>query len=133
MFSYQSGINSTSFITRDGRNSLSGIFFENYIANELTNAGFRLFYWKGHDDSEFEFIIESNGKIIPIDVKKNKGNLNSLTNFQNHNKLYVCIKISSNRFGYDPERKILTIPFYEAFLLIKDLKEKTFNIEDFLR
>lgn len=133
MFSYQSGVTPTSFITNDGRNSLSGIFYENYIANELTNAGYKLFYWKGHNNFEFEFVVESDGNIIPIDVKKNKRKLNSLNSFMNHNKLYICIKISSNNFGYDKEKKILTVPLYEAFLLIKDLKEGKLYIDGDLK
>ncbi|HBX25495.1 MAG TPA: ATPase, partial [Firmicutes bacterium] len=47
MFSYQSGINATTFISEEGRNSLSGIFFENYVASEIVESGSKLFYWKG--------------------------------------------------------------------------------------
>ena len=43
MFSYQSGINSSSFISSDRENTLSGIFFENFAANELTAKGHKLF------------------------------------------------------------------------------------------
>ena len=43
MFSYQSGINAASFVSSERENTLSGIFFENFIANELIsiveNAG----------------------------------------------------------------------------------------------
>ena len=72
---------------------------------------------------EFEFIIENDSKIIPLDVKKNKGSLNSLEKFKEHNKLDYAIKISSNNYGYDENNKIITIPFYELFLLLKDLSK----------
>lgn len=121
MFSYQSGINATTFIRNDVDNSLSGIFFENYVANELTNAGIKLFYWKGKSNSEFEFIVEHDSNIIPIDVKKSRGTLNSLEKFKHHNKLNYAVKISKNKYGYDEERKILTLPYYYLFLFIKDL------------
>lgn len=121
MFSYQSGINAATFIDKDARNALSGIFFENYVANELTNAGIKLFYWKGKNNSEFEFVVEFNSIIIPIDVKKSKGSLNSLNDFRNHNKTDIAVKISSNQYGYDEKNKILTIPFYEVFMLCQDL------------
>ncbi len=83
---YQSQINMATFIDKNIRNTLSGVFFENYVACELNSYGFPLFYWKGKNDAEFEFLIHDSGLIIPIDVKKGRGTLNSLIKFQNHNK-----------------------------------------------
>ena len=65
-----------------------GVFFENYVATELVSYGIDLYYWKGKDNYEFEFIIKENDEIVPIDVKKKKGTLNSLTNYKNHNSYY---------------------------------------------
>lgn len=124
LFTYQSNINPKNFLTNDGRNTLSGIFFENYVAIELINYGYKLFYWKGKGDSEFEFIIESESYIIPIDVKKTKGRLNSLNKFCEHNKLDYAVKISKNNYGFDAENKILTMPFYFLPFFLKELKEK---------
>ena len=70
MFSYQSGINAASFVSNERDNTLSGIFFENFVANELIAKEHKLFYWRGKLSSELEFIIESNNKLYPIDVKK---------------------------------------------------------------
>ncbi len=47
MFSYQSGINAASFISNKRENTLSGIFFENFVANELIAREHKLFYWRG--------------------------------------------------------------------------------------
>lgn len=124
IFTYQSRINAKNFLSEDGRNSLSGIFFENYVAIELVNQGYKLFYWKGKNNSEFEFIIEDESFIIPIDVKKNRGSLNSLDKYSEHNKLKYAIKVSSNKYGFNQEKKILTIPFYFLCLYLKELKNK---------
>ena len=121
MFSYQSGINAASFISSQSENVLSGIFFENFVANELVAKGHKLFYWRGKSSAEFEFIIASGDKLYPIDVKKNKGTLNSLEKFANHNKFEYAIKISKNNYGYSQDSKILTIPFYFVPFLAKDL------------
>ena len=121
MFSYQSGINAASFISSQSENVLSGIFFENFVANELVAKGHKLFYWRGKSSAEFEFIIASGGKLYPIDVKKRKGTLNSLEKFANHNKFECAIKISKNNYGYSQDSKILTIPFYFVPFLAKDL------------
>ena len=128
MFSYQSGINAASFVSSERENTLSGIFFENFIANELIAKGHKLFYWRGKSSSELEFIIESNNKLYPIDVKKGRGTLNSLEKFSNHNKFEYAIKVSKNNYGYDPEKRIITIPFYFIPLAAKDLAEGTMEI-----
>lgn len=121
MFSYQSGINAASFLSSDRENTLSGIFFENFVACELVAKGHNLFYWKGKASAELEFIIESNNKLYPIDVKKGRGTLGSLEKFKNHNKLECAIKVSKNNYGYNAEQKLLTIPFYFFPFVARDL------------
>lgn len=128
MFSYQSGINAASFISSERENTLSGIFFENFVANELIAKDHKLFYWRGKSSSELEFIIESDNKLYPIDVKKRKGTLNSLEKFSNHNKFEYAIKVSQNNYGYSSEQKLLTIPFYFIPFAAKDLAEGTMTI-----
>ena len=128
MFSYQSGINTASFLNNDVNNTLSGIFFENYVANEIVASGLKLYYWKGKNDAELEFLVESNGIVYPIDVKKGKGSLNSLIKYRNHNSNGYAIKISKNNFGIDYNNKIITIPLYEVFLVVNDLFNGCFNI-----
>ena len=125
MFSYQSGINAASFISSERENTLSGIFFENFIANELIAKGHKLFYWRGKASAELEFIIESDNKLHPIDVKKGRGTLNSLEKFSNHNKFEYAIKVSKNNYGYNAEQKLLTIPFYFIPFAARDLANGT--------
>lgn len=128
MFSYQSGINAASFVSRERENTLSGIFFENFVANELIAKGHKLFYWRGKSSAELEFIVESDNKLYPIDVKKGRGTLNSLEKFANHNKFEFAIKVSKNNYGFDPEQKLLTVPFYFMPFAAKDLAQGTLNI-----
>ena len=71
-----------------------------------------MFYWKGKTSSELEFIIQLDGRIIPIDVKKNKGSLDSLFKYRETNKNELAIKVSQNKYGYNENNKLLTIPFY---------------------
>ncbi len=124
VFTYQSRVNAKLFLSDDGLNSLSGIFFENYVAIELVDYGYPLFYWKGKDDAEFEFLLESEGNIIPLDVKKTKGKMKSLEKYAEHNKFPYALKISKNNYGFDTERKMLTIPFYFFPFYLKELREK---------
>ena len=128
MFSYQSGINAASFVSGERENTLSGIFFENFVANELIAKGHKLFYWRGKSSAELEFIVESDNKLYPIDVKKGRGTLNSLEKFANHNKFEFAIKVSKNNYGFDPEQKLLTVPFYFMPFAAKDLAQGTMKI-----
>ena len=123
MFSYQSGINAASFVSSERENTLSGIFFENFVANELIAKEHKLFYWRGKSSAELEFIVESDNRLYPIDVKKGRGTLNSLEKFSNHNKFEYAIKVSKNNYGYDRDQKLLTIPLYFIPFAAKDLAD----------
>ena len=128
MFSYQSGINAASFVSSERENTLSGIFFENFVANELIAKEHKLFYWRGKASAELEFIIESDNKLYPIDVKKGRGTLNSLEKFSNHNKFEFAIKVSKNNYGYDAEQRLLTVPFYFFPFVAEDLASGTLTV-----
>ena len=128
MFSYQSGINAASFVSNERDNTLSGIFFENFVANELIAKEHKLFYWRGRTSAELEFVIESNNKLYPLDVKKGRGTLNSLEKFSNHNKFECAIKVSKNNYSYNSEQKLLTVPFYFIPFVAKDLADGTMKI-----
>ncbi len=120
-FSYQSGVNAATFLTSDAGNTLAGIFFENYVAIELAAKGNKLYYWKGKNSAEIEFVVESGGKIYPIDVKKGRGSLNSVKKFSDHNKFEFAIKVSSNGYGYDFGQRLMTVPLYFISFLAKDI------------
>ncbi len=111
MFTLQSGLSYEQFLT-DKDNALSGIYYENYIATELAARRVPLFYWKGKRNSEFEFVIDINNSVVPIDVKRGRNKLTSIDEFRNHNKKDLIIKVSSNRYGFDKESQILTLPLY---------------------
>ena len=119
---YQSEINMADFL--HGKNTNMGVFFENYIASELSSYGIDLFYWKGKNDYEFEFIVKENDDIIPIDVKKGRGALGSINEFKNHNSSTKFVKVSNNFYGFDEENHILTIPLYSFFMYAKELDNK---------
>ena len=124
IFTYQSQTSQADFFVKDRRNTLSGIFYENYTACEFTAKGIPLFYWTGKQTHEMEFVVYSGGKLYPIDVKKKTGNLGSLEEFRNLNGKCTAIKISSNNFGYNEQNDILTIPHYAVFALAEEIKSR---------
>ncbi len=126
MFTYQSGLNVKTFLTNKS-NALSGIYFENYVACELSARRIGLFYWKGKRDSEMEFLLDIDGCPTPIDVKKGRSNLNSLKEFRAHNSNGLAIKISSNQYGYDQETNLLTLPLYYLSFYLDKLQKGAIN------
>lgn len=56
-----------------------------------------------------------------MDVKKRKGPLRSLDKFREHNRFDYAVKVSANNYGFDEERRILTLPLYELFLFADDM------------
>ena len=103
----------------------------------------KLFYWRGKSSAELEFIIESDNKLYPIDVKKGRGTLNSLEKFAHHNKFEYAIKVSKNNYGYttlalivDDENKQFQLVSGQSLRTgkypIKSKKELRFILEGFM-
>ena len=124
LLAHESDMSMLNFVDPAHRNDLSGVFFENYVACELIAKGFKLFYWKGKRGSEFEFLIEDDGQIVPIDAKKGRGDLHSLDAFRNHNSNKKAIKVSANNFGVDETKGVVTIPLYMFFAYLNEVNEK---------
>lgn len=122
LFAMQSMIAPETFIDSSKQNTLAGIFIENFAACELVARDFKLFYWKGKTSSELEFLIQDSGTIIPMDCKKNKGSLDSLYKYREHNSNNLAIKVSSNKYGYDERTKLLTLPFYYLSFYLEEIR-----------
>jgi len=48
-----------------------GAINENFVASEISKMGYELRYWRTKSGAEVDFVIEKNGKLIPIEVKSN--------------------------------------------------------------
>lgn len=46
-----------------------GAFAENYVLNELKALGRKPFFWRSGNSAEVDFIFESEGEIVPVEVK----------------------------------------------------------------
>lgn len=118
IFTYESRTNISDFLFMDKRSTISGIFYENFVADEFVSHGVDLFFWQGKDYAEFEFVVSNYANVMPIDVKKTKGKLNSLKNFVDHNSIEMAVKITPNPLGLskvkvgEKEYKVLNVPFY---------------------
>lgn len=50
-----------------------GSIYENAIAQELKSHGFELYYFNSKKQGELDFVVEYQGKVLPIEVKSGKG------------------------------------------------------------
>ena len=48
-----------------------GRLFENYVLSELVKMGFEPRYWRTKSKAEVDFVVETEGKIVPVEVKIN--------------------------------------------------------------
>lgn len=71
----------------DNKDINNGALYENAVAQELNTHGFKLYYYNSKKYGELDFVIEYNGRILPIEVKSGK-------NYQRHSALANIMKIS---------------------------------------
>jgi predicted AAA+ superfamily ATPase len=87
---------------------------ENYICSQLTANAYKSYYWTSERSAEIDFIIQRNGKIIPIEVKSSDNTkAKSLNVYMNMHKPEYAIKLSTKNFGFSDGVKI--VPLYAAF------------------
>jgi len=97
-------------------NSFMGGMTESYVAQALTAAGYRLFYWRNDNAGEVDFVLQESDHIIPIEVKKSKRTKSvSLNKFRISYKPNSAIRFSKKNFGEFDDLK--AIPLYAVFCL----------------
>ena len=97
----------------------NGAFIENFIAQELASTGnSHLFYWTSKSDAEVDFILESENKIYPLEVKsgtsRNTKSLQSYAFKYNPDKL-----LRTSPRNLIQSDKFINIPLYAIGLLGK--------------
>ncbi|MBE0653186.1 MAG: ATP-binding protein [Bacteroidales bacterium] len=89
-----------------------GAFIENFVAQELVCSGMgSLYYWTSRSDAEVDFILESNQKIYPLEVKSGSSrNLKSLKSYAGKYHPQKLFRVSPrNLFQSDD---FINIPLY---------------------
>ena len=93
-----------------------GGMVENYVCCQLTANEYKNYYWLSERGAEVDFIIQREGKIIPIEVKSaDNTKAKSLGVYIAAHKPSYAIKLSVKNFGFEDGKK--TIPLYAAFCI----------------
>lgn len=97
-------------------NGFLGALSENYVAQALKANGHSLFYWKNDNTAELDFVLQIDGEVIPVEVKKGSRTKSvSMNMFLKKYKSSYAIRISKKNFGF--ENNIKSVPFYAVFCL----------------
>lgn len=97
-------------------NDFKGGMTENYVNVQLTMNGYRTYYWETERGAEVDFVIQREGKIIPIEVKSaDNTKAKSLKVYIDTFKPEYAIKLSAKNFGFEDGKK--TVPLYAAFCI----------------
>jgi len=97
-------------------NDFKGGMAENYVNVQLTINGYQTYYWESERGAEIDFIIQREGRLIPIEVKSaDNTRAKSLRVYMETYKPDYAIKLSSKNFSFEDGKK--TVPLYAAFCI----------------
>ena len=96
--------------------NFKGGLTENYVFNQLTTNGLRLYYWTSGGQAEVDFITRIGDDIIPIEAKANTNTRSrSLSVFVDRYQPAYSIRVSQKNFGF--ENNIKSVPLYATFCI----------------
>ena len=104
----------TVLSTIETDNTFLGAMTENYVAQCFKSKNYRLAYWQSDGRAEVDFVLQLDGKVVPVEVKKGtRTRSKSLGVFMEKYKSEYAIRISKKNFGF--ENKIKSVPLYAVF------------------
>lgn len=99
-----------------------GSIFENAVAQELTAHGIDAYYYNSKKRGEVDFVIELDGKVVPIEVKSGKDYQihRALSNILDCGEYDIPEAIIFNNDNIRVEGKYIYAPIYMAMFLEKN-------------
>ena len=97
----------------------NGAHFENAVAQQLTANGFTPYFCKKKNIGEMDFVIEMNGKVVPIEVKSGKAykSHKALDNFMNIPDYHLEKAYVFSVGNVETEGTVTYLPIYMCYLL----------------
>ncbi len=114
-----------------------GSVYENLVAQELTAHGFsgdghNLYYFNSKKQGELDFVLEVDGKVVPIEVKSGKDfrRHNALTNVLTSTEYTIDSAIVFCNGNLEAVGKVLYLPIYMLmFFQKKKSRDVTFKFD----
>ena len=97
-----------------------GAIFENFAAQQLKANGFELHYFNSKKQGELDFVVECDGKVMPLEIKSGKDykRHNALGNVLENDEYGVETAIVFSLGNVDRNGKIRYLPIYMLMYLI---------------
>lgn len=109
-------------IIRGDKDINFGSIYENAVAQELVAHGLSPYYYNSKKRGEIDFIIEQNGKVLPIEVKSGKEYtyhraLSNIMDCEEYDLREAVILTNDNLFI---DGKFIYAPIYMSMFIVKD-------------
>ena len=97
----------------------NGAHFENAVAQQLLCNGFELYFCKKKNIGELDFLIEMDGKVVPIEVKSGKAykTHKALDHFMNVSDYHIEKAFVFSTGNVEKEGKVTYLPIYMCYLV----------------
>lgn len=105
-----------------------GSIYENAVAQELTAHGITPYYYNNKKRGELDFVIELNGKILPIEVKSGKDyeTHRALSNVMSCDEYNLSEAVVFNNDNLQVTGKVIYAPIYMVMFIEKDITAPTY-------
>ena len=109
-----------------------GSIYENAVAQELVAHGFEPYFYNSKKRGEIDFVIENDGKVLPIEVKSGKGYVyhRALSNIMDCEEYDLPEALVLNNDNLSVDGRITYVPVYMVMFLEKEkLAAQIYKIE----
>ena len=98
-----------------------GSIYENAVAQELVAHGFEPYFYNSKKRGEIDFVIENNGKVLPIEVKSGKDYVyhRALSNIMDCEEYDLPEALVLNNDNLTVEGRITYVPVYMVMFIVK--------------
>ena len=98
-----------------------GSIDENAVAQELVAHGFEPYFYNSKKRGEIDFVIENDGKVLPIEVKSGKGYVyhRALSNIMDCEEYDLPEALVLNNDNLTVEGRITYVPVYMVMFIVK--------------
>lgn len=110
----------------------NGSLFENAVAQELLSKEFKLYYFNSKKQGELDFLIELNGKVLPIEVKSGKDykKHSALNNVMNDLNYDIAEAYILNQNNIEVKDKLIYLPIYMLMFIENDeIKNPVYKLD----
>lgn len=97
----------------------NGAHFENAVAQQLLCNGFELYFCKKKNIGELDFLIEMDGKVVPIEVKSGKAyrTHKALDHFMNVSDYHIEKAYVFSTGNVEKDENVTYLPIYMCYLV----------------